>query len=990
MSLESGAGVHFRSVRVAALLLVAASQAAAQPPRRATGLPSMGQPGRWQPYLVPAGARSADKTWRGSLSAGIHRPITHPVAGLLGIAGEFYGTVDPGVEPGARLLATSRVLGLAAGADWDGRTHQVDGVVSFQTALRRGGVLGHGTMVRADWLPGRGDALNIGLHVPFAQPHLGKTRRRDVDVDPPAPHRMPLSTDRAPGAADAALASVTSAANMLLAYTNLYPERSGELNYGPSYAVITQLYEQALTEAFRVAGGNPVIGERIARRARTGLLNDVLIPFDSLFGQVKEQKGSIRPLTTHAHARFVTWLRDSSRVAAGAQPAVAAVHAHWLRVIEQLHGTLIGQLKDSRLVWLPLQLALIPDEYDEQSEVDALIERAVGHPFTDGNALAFLRSADIPLEIARTIFATRDYHVLWTHDFSGVRADTKRLDEVSYAMVADAYLPALTQAVQRYDSTRHMPLYMVFHDAWYYELRQGRLWLDILEDPLRSDMKLPAGNAEKEAHLRKRQEELRAAVKASWRLQQDATANGGDRFLYKAVKVHVSVVHPSDFSFRSHHILPPLPFTPDNLMRDHRKIVIYDVAEDDPYRGGALVMGVGIGEHYASPTWEDRGYRVRGPAALEVRAAARRAMRSNGVKDADIPPPLAVVTTEAKADSARSEYVGRALQVHNEVGFGSKQLSVARAMLYNLAPPGSVIIVPDPLWLSDTWAAMLAGAAARGCRVFIISPSKWNVPVPDATVGAAQYEVMRRLLDSRDRMREQMRRTGGELRIGIYNARAEVNDAAGRTRESQEGLRRAPWIRDVFPFDSATVAVLNRAVGQAEAKGAQETLVQHDDRPRAPKLHSKTNLIARPGAIAALLRQPGWEQVVAAATRVQAEQTATFAEQLGYVTPKVDSAALRSSDVFLRGYEQSLSESERKAVSFYFILGSQNMDPRGLMSDGEASLIVSGVHAAEGVVDQYYLMTRSTWIDTRAELEQLVPRPRRLMARIARLIRNTL
>src|SRR6185503_11342080 len=121
-----------------------------------------------------------------------------------------------------------------------------------------------------------------------------------------------------------------------------------------------------------------------------------------------------------------------------------------------------------------------------------------------------------------------------------------------------------------------------------------------------------------EAHLRERQRELRDAVAASARLQSEARAHGGEDWLRKVVKVHVSITQPSDFSFRSHRIVPPLPFTPDNIVRDHRKVAFYDLDEQDPYRGAAIVMGVGIGEHYASATWEDRGYRLRGPAALEA------------------------------------------------------------------------------------------------------------------------------------------------------------------------------------------------------------------------------------------------------------------------------------------------------------------------------------------------------------------------------------
>src|SRR5205823_14264069 len=112
------------------------------------------------------------------------------------------------------------------------------------------------------------------------------------------------------------------------------------------------------------------------------------------------------------------------------------------------------------LLWLAPQLALTPEQYDEQAEVDALIGRAVGHSFTEDNALAYLRTADLPLEIARSITAAQKYHVLWTHDFTG-RRPSGELDEVAYTMVADVYLPALTVAVQRFYRSVSMSHHMV-------------------------------------------------------------------------------------------------------------------------------------------------------------------------------------------------------------------------------------------------------------------------------------------------------------------------------------------------------------------------------------------------------------------------------------------------------------------------------------------------------------------------------------------------
>jgi hypothetical protein len=982
-ALDSASGV--RKTKAALwLVLAGAGAAGGQTPRRAHEIPSMGQPRVWEPYIVP-GASQDWGDWRSSVVFGVHRPLTNPVVGLLGVKGEVFGAFDPGVGAGVRLFATSPVLGLSAGGELGGELDWPQPIFSFQTAIRRGGLFGHATMARVDWKPGR-SAFNVGLHIPFTK-HAGTTRPFDTDVEAPAPRQTSLSTSAVPREAETALAAVGSGATTLLAYTNLYPERGGGLNDGPSYTVAIRRYREGLLEAFNVAAGNPVDGGRVTARARAGLLDQVLLPYDSLFGRVKENGRSIRPLTSSAHAGFVAWLRDSSRVNSRAQPAIAAVHARWLGVIEAMHRSLLHQWRDSRLVWLPLQLALNETDYDEQAEVDSLIARAVGRPFTDQNALTYLKSADLPLEIARSIFAARDYHVLWTHDFTGQREQTGSVDEVAFAMVSDAYLPALTAAVQRYDSTRVLPVYMLLIDQFFYEPRRGRLWMDILQNPLRADMKLPGSNAAREAHLRMRQDELRTAVAKSWRLQQDANANGGARWLEDVVKINVSVMNPSDFSYRSRKIVPPWPFMPDNTMRDHRKFVFYDLTEADPYRGAAIVMGVGVGEHYASPTWEDRGYRMRGPAALEVRAAARRAFLANGFGEKEVPFVLRASSRRASADSR--EYVGRALQVHNDVGFGEKEASIARAMLYNLAPAGSVIIVPDPMWLSDTWAAMLASAAARGCRVFVISPAPANNPVPHPMFQAVQHDVMTRLLDSRDRMRKQLQETGGELRVGLFDGRAPVNDVAGRIAEVRQGLRRAPWIRTLIPFDDKTLSVLNRAVA-TESDGDDASRLAQDERPREPQLHQKSQLIARPGAIAALVSQPGWDDVLARSMEAQSRQTAKFTEQLGYSTPDIDSSATRTTDAMIRGFETALSDAERKAVSFYFTVGTQNQDPRGIMLDGEAAVIVSGLHAASGLVDFYYLMARSTWVDSRQDLERVLPPPKGLWRRLGRMARLAL
>ena len=972
---------------------------------------SMGQPRVWQPHVAAFGL-VAGSTKAGGALLGIHRSILNPVTGLLGVTGESYlmasGSEILGsdaVALGLRAMATSRFFGLSAGLDVEPQVARVDFVLSFQTAVRRGGLLGHGTVVRADWLPTRRQAFALGIQAPLGQSFAGRTRPRKTTLLLPNGSAVEGPSAPLPADAELALATISEAATLIRAYTNLYSEESQRtlitsiqayatpaptrrLRYGHAYAEVVRSYDEALVQAFSAATADSVIASVIAARARAGLLNDVILPFNALFGQVKKNGGSIRGLTAASVEHFARWLRDSSGLSPAAQGTVRRVHARWLGVVERLHDELRDSWKDTRIVWLPLQLALTPDQHDEQEEVNALVERIVGRPFTDRNALTYLHSSDLPLEIARSLYAARIYHVLWTHDFRGLK-ENGEVDNIGYSMVADGYLPVLTEAVKRYDSTGTLPAYMIFLDQHWYEVRKGRLWMTVLEDPLNASMRLKGASATQEAHLRERQRELREAVAASVRLQREARTRGGTGWLRSVVKVHVSITQPSDFSFRSHRIVPPIPFTPDNIVRDHRKIAFYDLDEQDPYRGAALLMGVGIGEHYASATWEDRGYRLRGPAALEVRAAARRLLRANGVGENDIPPALRPVASSAAAEQRMDlqDYVGRALQVHNEVGFGQKQASVVRALLYNLAPPGSAIIVPDPLWLSESWAAMLAGAAARGARVMIVAPAKANAPSPEASVMAREHDVMRRLLYIRATLRAQLERAGGEIRIGLYAARSPVDDIAGRRRELREGLDRAPWIRQLIPFDSQTVAVLSRTETQTAGGGEDATGLAHDDRARAPQLHQKTQLIARPGAIESLVRQRGWEEVLTQAMQVQSRQTAQVFDELSRAAPRVADDAIRRTDALLRGYELALPEADRKRVSFYFSLGSLNEDLRGEALDGEATMVVSGFHAAAGLVDLYFLMARSTWIENEAELDRLVPPPKSLMRRLGRLIR---
>ena len=102
----------------------------------------------------------------------------------------------------------------------------------------------------------------------------------------------------------------------------------------------------------------------------------------------------------------------------------------------------------------------------------------------------------------------------------------------------------------------------------------------------------------------------------------------------------MNITNRADEAYWSGGIISSLFAYPDNLMRDHRKVAFYDVTEADPYSGRAVYTGMGVGQQYLGPTWEDRSIRVEGPMLVELKRAVRELLLSQGMPVRDIPLPL--------------------------------------------------------------------------------------------------------------------------------------------------------------------------------------------------------------------------------------------------------------------------------------------------------------------------------------------------------------
>ncbi|MGH7619666.1 MAG: hypothetical protein ACREPM_20830, partial [Gemmatimonadaceae bacterium] len=207
---------------------------------------SIGQPPIWRQEVSTQGtAYSRDGRYGGTFSYGVFHalnkpPITvlNPLLGLIGGTVEAYGSVGGAEDAGLRAMATSRLFATSVGADWDVRHGRVNTILSWQSAIRRGGILGAGSMVRIDWIPAREQTVRIGFAAPLFQPLAGRTRPKATSVSIPDP---PQPRVRAAAPRDARtqqlVRDIASASSVIAAYSNLFTDDAMHASRGSSYRV---------------------------------------------------------------------------------------------------------------------------------------------------------------------------------------------------------------------------------------------------------------------------------------------------------------------------------------------------------------------------------------------------------------------------------------------------------------------------------------------------------------------------------------------------------------------------------------------------------------------------------------------------------------------------------------------------------------------------------------------------------------------------------
>ena len=993
---------------------------------------SLGQPSIWKPFagLSLGAGREDDRDVNAYVgNIGVFRDIGRPLKGLLGWQAEGYaGSTGGELDGGGRFLLRSQLLFLSGGVDYNLRREDLRGIVSLIFPPVRGGMFTRGGQIRVDWLPGEDDLFLAGLTFPLGQPRIGVSRPKAVEVA--VPDRTggiasgPRPSQQAGGASERdsvlgheleelegaarrvtrlsflfwGLESGSSTEDVVRATEAAVRGLKAELAARDSLKPGTRpheremlLYHESLERAFGLARGALDSasaleeGRTIAGHARRFMLQEVFFPYNRLIGRYKSPD-TIRGYAARARARFAAWL--ALECSAPTDSTVLGVFDAWVGTLESIRESLSDLTDDSRQNWLPMALALRPEEHRTQAQIDALLADALGSPLSRGNALLYFTAQQFQVELTRSIHEAERYHVLWIHDYRGVDV-AGRPDRVGYYQTALGYLAALTRRVREYDATGRLPVYLLLLDQHYYDRNDSRLWMDLLENPLGHRVKLPREYGAMAGVISAWQDSLAWAVRDSRRMQADADAFGRD-WIGRVVKVHVNITNPADFTFRTTKLLG-LPIGADELMRDHRKIVIRDVTEADPTAGEVMVAGVGVGDSYTSDTWEDRAVLLTGPVAADFKASVREVLQRNGMAERDLPPPIRAEPRgpdwdEQVAGLEAAGATARMLQAQNRTGWGEKDATFVQMFLWDLVPPGTVIYVPDSLWTNALWLAQLVSAALRGCEVYVVAPALANAPSAGFPQMSATRELFASLFVVARDLGEVIRQSGGDLRVGLYTRRSPIGPAGPKLWEVDTTYAKYAFLRSQYPFPEATWQMLwtHRASLDSLAATVRDSLTQDVEAP-LPRMHRKTQFMASAALVHALAAQPETHEAVDLLMRGWEEGITVTPES----RPIPHQGRLAVTRRLFAGYA-GLPAELRDSSLLYFSVGSLNMDTRGMALDGEVIAVVSGEWSLVAWLDFWSLFGSTTWIERLEELAELLPEQGWLQRWLSRRVRGLL
>lgn len=881
---------------------------------------------------------------------------------------------------------------ISVGAEFTLLDEKIVPVLSASFTPRRGGMFHDGEHIRIDYHPTEREVL-VGLTFNWLLNEYRLTRPTKKSTSLPKGNvpKPSLAVDNDTGARLAeGLARVDHAIKWMDRLLTPHFDTGGDFDKsaeayrehvrmsGHSFAEEDATYHSELTAAFTLASGDEPLGRELAREAESIILEDVVIPFNNLFGWNKKPH-DVAGLAEAALHTFEVVLADQPNLqgedGSPRRVMVVDVMTSVLNSINDVSKAARDRwrqshlfwLEDSRLVWLPLNYGLRPDQYDSQEEWDAVMAAVTGERFTAANTIRYLLNNAFHLEVKKLIRDTQFYHVMIVHDFQGRHSD-RGTDVIGWDVVTDGYIRAFSDAVDSIDAgtRKSLPQFIMFLDENYYSANHSHQIISYLEN-LYSEDDVELTDKDVETKVRLAHSQLKEKIAASPTL--GALSDEERRELFK---VHVNITNPFDPVFQW-----------DVGMRDHRKLAFRDVFEDRPELGSAILTGQGIGESYVGKSWEDRSVVIRGPALVRLKTGARKLFLSQGFNDDEVPmylreQPYPDDYTERCARLESGGWCTPMLLAMNMTGYGDKRCTVLKAAMYNLLPRGAVLYSTDSLWVSDFWASMFIAAALRGARLYPIGPSPENAPSSAAPTLYLMREALGMMVSAREFFAEDIDAKGGTLRVGLYSHNIPVNDVSARLGQFLEALDRYPFITEDFDLHPSVLAALREAnaslAGESKDLRAEPLSPGTLDTSHRPFVHLKAQFMGSARAFEIIGREE-WVPVLAAYFRIRQMEVRGM-ESEG-ITPKLLHTRRSDTDLDVleafNRYLMTLPPEERNTVLFMMTIGSQNQDRRGMLLDGEVLLAATGYDCLVALTDFLLMIGSSAWPANTAEFSEVFP-----------------
>ncbi len=611
--------------------------------------------------------------------------------------------------------------------------------------------------------------------------------------------------------------------------------------------------------------------------------------------------------------------------------------------------------KDSRLVWIPLHLGLSLSESQNPEIYKNAMSKVTKESFSK-NKVSHIVSEGWFHEYIRSIHETKSFHGLLIHDIQGSNLMRGRdTDDIaSWRMLIEGYLKAQIKNLEKLNSNQitidDFPRFFIFLDSFYYsntkpfKLFKALKNLGNLNALREVEKEITQGTS-----LSDQKYDIRANYSQYLGILQEKINESKILSRYSKeeinnlLKVNINITFPYDTSLFS-----------QNFMTDHRKVFFKDLIESKPENAMAIYGGMGFGELYTGPNWEDRGIKVEGPAAIKLKDEINHILERHGINEETKGFRDYFVSKKEKTliSLNTKDFQSDTMVTFNRIDYDKKITSVASAFQFDLMEKGSALVIPDSLWLSDYWQNMMIAAALRGVNVYVIMNATGNIVSPFSAVLQRTREVFTKFYYV-SKLLEKMTNKK-HLRVGIYDSNIAVGEISNRFQKAINNFSKIPgdnsFINDLQMQNGLDQALKNE-------KPRPQYIYNENFETNRPFMHLKMHLYLSYNSIESLK---------------ELDLTQIYKNYIELRTKETNNQTQTYDNLNYRNIIQNINfnpENHIKGIMTYK-LGSMNMDNRGQFIDAEAGVYVLGKSTLIPLTDFYLLMGLSYWPKTYEEIDE--------------------